>query len=161
MIVTRRTDEFGESSENMARFPLAVVDAIINRIGHDRTALSVSSGAYFNMQGDKRDRDVFDYLLPELEKRDLAFLHIGIFDDSMTFDYLDGQASSYVRANYNKTLVGVGSYTAEAASSAIVAKKFDLIAIGRPLIANPDYVAKISNNEPLITYSDEMFTSLV
>ena len=157
----RRTDEFGEGSENMARFPLAVVDAIINTIGHDRTALRVSPGAYFNMEGDKRDRAVFDYLLPELEKRNLAFLHIGIFDDSMTFDYLDGQASSYVRANYNNTLVGVGSYSAEAASSAIEANKFDLIAIGRPFIANPDYVAKIRNNEPLTTYSDEMLTSLV
>jgi len=91
----------------------------------------------------------------------LAFLHIGIFDDSMEFDYLDGQASSYVRANYNNTLVGVGSYSAETASSAIDANKFDLIAIGRPFIANPDYVAKIRKNEPLVSYSEEMLTSLV
>ena len=156
-----RNDEYGETPENMARFPLAVLDAIIDRVGQDRTALRISPGAYFNMQGDTRDRDVFDYLLPELELRNLAFLHIGIFDDSMTFDYLDGQASSYVRSNYNNTLVGVGSYTAETASTAIEANKFDLIAIGRPFIANPDYVAKIRNNEPLISYSDEMLTSLV
>jgi len=156
-----RTDEYGGSNENMVRFPLAVVDAIINEIGHDRTGLRVSPGAYFNMAGDRRDRDVFDYLLPELEKRNLAFLHIGIFDDSMEFDYLDGQASSYVRANYNNTLVGVGSYSAETASSAIDANKFDLIAIGRPFIANPDYVAKIRKNEPLVSYSEEMLTSLV
>ena len=157
----RRTDEYGGSSENMARFPLAVVDAIINRIGYDRTALRVSPGAYFNIEGDSRDRAVFDYLLPELEKRNLAFLHIGIFDDSMEFDYLGGRASSYVRANYNNTLVGVGSYSAETASSAIEANKFDLIAIGRPFIANPDYVAKIRKNEPLVSYSEEMLTSLV
>jgi len=157
----RRTDEYGGSNENMVRFPLAVVDAIIDEIGHDKTALRVSPGAYFNMEGDSRDRDVFDYLLPELEKRNLAFLHVGIFDDSMEFDYLGGRASSYVRANYNNTLVGVGSYSAETASTAIAANKFDLIAIGRPFIANPDYVAKIRNNEPLVSYSDEMLTSLV
>lgn len=157
----KRTDEYGDTSENMARFALEVVDAIINKIGNDRTALRMSPGAYFNISGDSRDRQVFDYLLPELEKRDLAFLHIGIFDDSMEFDYLGGRASSYVRANYNKTLVGVGSYSAETASSAIDADKFDLIAIGRPFIANPDYVAKIRNNEPLVSYSDEMLTSLI
>jgi len=157
----RRTDEYGGSVENMVRFPLAVVDAIIEEIGQDRTGLRVSPGAYFNMAGDSRDRDVFDYLLPELEKRNLAFLHIGIFDDSMEFDYLGGRASSYVRANYNNTLVGVGSYSAEAASNAIETNKFDLIAIGRPFIANPDYVAKIRKNEPLISYSEEMLTSLV
>lgn len=157
----QRSDEYGGSSENMIRFALEVVDGIISKIGNDRTALRVSPGAYFNMAGDSRDRQVFDLLLPELEKRDLAFLHIGIFDDSMEFDYLGGKASSYVRANYSKTLVGVGSYTAETASEAIESDKFDLIAIGRPFIANPDYVSKIRNNEPLVSYSDEMLTSLV
>jgi len=157
----KRVDEYGGSSENMIRFALEVVDGIIDKIGSDRTALRVSPGAYFNMAGDSRDRQVFDLLLPELEKRDLAFLHIGIFDDSMEFDYLGGKASSYVRAHYNNTLVGVGSYTAETASAAIEENKFDLIAIGRPFIANPDYVAKIRNKEPLVSYTDEMLTSLV
>jgi 2,4-dienoyl-CoA reductase-like NADH-dependent reductase (Old Yellow Enzyme family) len=157
----RRHDEYGGSSENMVRFPLAVIDEIINSIGADRTGLRVSPGAYFNISGDSQDRAVFDHLLPALEQRNLAFLHIGIFDDSMEFDYLGGSASSYVRANYNKTLVGVGSYSAETASSAISDDKFDLIAIGRPFIANPDYVAKIRNNEPLTSYSEEMLTSLV
>ncbi|MBL4899137.1 MAG: alkene reductase [Colwellia sp.] len=157
----RRNDEYGGSSENMVRFPLAVIDEIIKRIGADRTGLRVSPGAYFNINGDSQDRAVFDHLLPALEQRNLAFLHIGIFDDSMEFDYLGGSASSYVRANYNKTLVGVGSYSAETASSAISDDKFDLIAIGRPFIANPDYVAKIRNNEPLTSYSEEMLTSLV
>jgi 2,4-dienoyl-CoA reductase-like NADH-dependent reductase (Old Yellow Enzyme family) len=157
----RRNDEYGGSSENMARFPLEVIDEIIRKIGADRTGLRVSPGAYFNMTGDNQDREVFDHLLPELEKRNLAFLHIGIFDDSMEFDYLGGTASSYVRENYSKTLVGVGSYSAETASSAINDDKFDLIAIGRPFIANPDYVAKIRNNEPLTNYSDDMLTTLI
>ncbi|MCW8329153.1 alkene reductase [Photobacterium sp. SDRW27] len=157
----RRSDEYGGSAENMSRFALAVVDAVAERIGNERTALRVSPGAYFNIAGDNRDRDVFDFLLAELEHRDLAFLHIGIFDDSMEFDYLGGKASSYVRANYSKTLVGVGSYTAETASSAIAEDKFDLIAIGRPFIANPDYVAKVREGAELVSYSDEMLTSLV
>ncbi|MDX2370108.1 MAG: alkene reductase [Colwellia sp.] len=157
----RRNDEYGGSSENMVRFPLEVLDEIISKIGADRTGLRVSPGAYFNIVGDNQDRAVFDHLLPALEKRNLAFLHIGIFDDSMAFDYLGGSASSYVRAHYNNTLVGVGSYTAETASSAINDDKFDLIAIGRPFIANPDYVAKIRNNEPLTSYSEEMLTSLI
>ncbi|RHW76260.1 alkene reductase [Colwellia sp. RSH04] len=157
----RRDDEFGGTPENMVRFPLAVVDAITEAIGNERTALRVSPGAYVNLAGDDRDRQVFDYLLPELEKRNLAYLHIGIFDDSQEFAYLNGTASSYVRAHYKNTLVGVGSYTAESASQAIEANKFDLIAIGRPFIANPDYVNKVKNKEALVEYSEEMLTSLV
>lgn len=157
----KRQDEYGQTPANMARFPLAVVDAIIERIGRDRTALRITPGAYFNMATDAKDRAVFDFLLPELEKRQLAFLHIGIFDDAMEFDYLGGTASSYVRANYNNTLVGVGSYTAETASKAIANNNFNLIAIGRPFIANPDYVKKIRNGEEITPYIEEMLTSLV
>lgn len=157
----QRTDEYGESPENMTRFPLAVVDAIIARIGKERTALRISPAAYTNMAADPKDRAVFDYLLPALEKRSLAFLHIGIFDDAMEFDYLGGSVSNYVRANYRNTLVGVGSYSAETASAAIAAEKFNLIAIGRPFIANPDYVEKIRKGEEPTPYTDELLTSLV
>lgn len=157
----RRSDQYGLTPENMSRFALEVVDAIVARIGNDRTALRVSPGAYFNMTGDSRDRDVFDYLVPELEKRDLAFLHIGVFDDAMEFDYLGGRASSYVRSIYSKTLVGVGSFTAETGSKAIADDKFDLLAIGRPFIANPDYVERVRDGKDLVEYSGEMLTSLV
>lgn len=157
----QRDDEYGDTPENMSRFALDVVDAIINRIGHERTALRVSPGAYFNLEGDVRDKAVFDYLLPELEKRNLAFLHIGIFDDAMEFDYLGGRASSYVKANYNNTLVGVGSFSAETGSKAIGDNKFDLLAIGRPFIANPDYIEKVKQQKSLIEYSDEMLATLI
>lgn len=157
----RREDEYGVTPANMARFPLAVVDAICERIGADRTALRVSPGAYFNMSGDSRDREVFDYLLPELELRNLAYLHIGIFDDAMEFDYLDGSASSYVRKHYANTLMGVGSYSAETGAAAIANNQFDLLAIGRPFIANPDYVERIEQGLPVVSYSEEMLTSLV
>jgi N-ethylmaleimide reductase len=113
------------------------------------------------MAGDCRDRDVFDYLVPELEKRDLAFLHIGIFDDAMEFDYLGGRASSYVRSIYSKTLVGGGSFTAETGSKAISDDKFDLLAIGRPFIANPDYVERVRDGKELVEYSGEKLTSLI
>ncbi|MGB7997771.1 MAG: alkene reductase, partial [Photobacterium halotolerans] len=151
----------GGSPENMARFPLAVVDAVVNAIGEDRTALRLSPGAYFNIDTDARDREVFDYLLGELETRNLAFLHVGVFDDQMEFDYLGGTASEYMRSRYSKTLVGVGGFTPESGSQAIASGKFDLLAIGRPLIANPDYVAKVRAGEALTEYSDTMLAELV
>ena len=139
----KRSDEYGQTPENMARFPLAVVDAIAETIGWHKTALRISPGAYFNMEGDARDGDVFKYFLGELEQRELAYLHLGLFDDSMEFDYLDGNATDFVRRHYSKTLMGVGGYTAETGSQAIEDNRFDLVAIGRPFIANPDYIEKV------------------
>jgi len=156
----RRDDEYGQTPENMARFPLAVVDEIVKRIGKDRTAIRLSPGTYFNIQKDPRDRKVFDYYLAELEKRDLAFIHLGIFDDSVEFDYLDGQATAYIRKHYNKTFVGVGGYNAQTASEAIANNQFDLIAIGRAFIANPDYVEKVTKGEEVVEYNEEMLKTL-
>lgn len=157
----KRVDEYGESPENMSRFPLAVVDAVSERIGAERTALRVSPGAYFNVQPDPRDREVFEYLLAQLELRDLAYLHLGLFDDSMTFEFLDGSATDFVRQRYSKQLIGVGGYSAHTGSDAIASNRFDLLAIGRPFIANPDYVEKIKSGVQLTEYSEEMLTELV
>jgi N-ethylmaleimide reductase len=156
-----REDEYGQTPQNMARFALEVTDAVIAAVGNERTALRVTPGAYFNMSEDNRDKAVFDYLLPELEKRNLAYLHGGIFDDSTTFESLEGKTTSeFLRAGYKGTLVGVGSYSFESAKAAINEGKFDLIAIGRPLIANPDYISKVTNGEELVPYSDEMLAEL-
>ena len=157
----KRTDEFGETPQNMSRFPLAVVDAVAQRIGADRTALRITPGAYFNMQADPRDREVFEYLLIELEQRDLAYLHLGLFDDGMQFDFLGGSATDFVRARYTKPLIGVGGYSAETGSEAIDQNRFDLLAIGRPFIANPDFVQKVKAKQPLVEYSEEMLAALV
>ena len=156
----QRSDEYGETPANMARFALEVVDAVIARIGAERTALRVSPGAYFNIKADPRDREVFDYLLPELEKRNLAYLHEGMFDDSVTFDFLGGRVSTYLRQHYSKTLMGVGGFSAETGATAIENNEFDLLAIGRPFIANPDYIARVQKGEELKAYQDSMLTEL-
>ena len=157
----KRDDEYGGTAANMARFPLAVVDAVSERIGAERTALRISPGAYFNMQPDDRDRAVFELLLSELDCRELAYVHLGLFDDSMQFDYLDGSATDFVRKHYSKTLMGVGGYNAQTGSEAINANRFDLLAIGRLFIANPDYVQKVKDGLAVTEYSEEMLAELV
>ncbi|MFD2176199.1 alkene reductase [Veronia pacifica] len=159
--VNTREDEYGGSAENMTRFPLEVVDAVADRIGMERTALRISPGAYFLLEGDPRDRQVFEYLLSELQTRDLAYLHIGLFDDTMEFDYLDGNATDFVRRNYTKTLMGVGGYSAETGEAAISNNRFDLVAIGRPFIANPDYIERVKSGQPVKAYSEEMLAELI
>jgi len=157
----RRDDAWGGTTKKMARFPLAVVDAVTAAWEPGRVGIRLSPGAYFNMEGDERDREVFELLLPELESRGLAYVHVGIFDDAMTFDELKGmRATEFLRKHYGGTLIGCGSYTAESGAEAIALDKFDLLAIGRPFIANPDLVSKLREGEPLVGYDAEMLTTL-
>lgn len=155
-----RTDEYGETPENMSRFPLEVIDAVVARIGSELVGLRVSPAGYMHIEADPRDRQVFDYFLPEVEKRNLAYLHEGMFDDSVEFDFLGGRVSQYLRETYSKTLMGVGGYTAETGAEAIQANKFDLVAIGRQFIANPDYVNRVQENKELVEYDAAMLETL-
>jgi len=157
-----REDEYGQTPENMSRFALEVLDAVIEAIGSDRTGLRLTPAAYFNMKEDNRDKAVFDYLLPLLEDKNLAYLHGGIFDDAMRFESLNGKnTSEFLRESYKGTLIGVGAYTYESAKEAIDSEAFDLIAIGRPFIANPDYMEKIKNDEEIVEYEEEMLNELI
>ena len=57
--------------------------------------------------------------------------------------------------------MGVGGFSAENGSQAIAEEKFDLLAIGRPFIANPDYVERVQSGKAVVEYSEEMLTQLV
>lgn len=156
----RRTDAYGGSPERMARFALEVVDEVVGRAGSERVGIRLSPGAYFNMENHPDDPPVFRYLLKQLEGRRLAYVHTGIFNDAMVFDYLDGSASAFLRRNYRGTLIACGGYTPEKAERAIADGAFDLVAIGRPFIANPDLIEKIRNGDPLTPYDESMMASL-
>lgn len=157
----RRTDEYGETPERMTRFPLEVTDAVAERIGRDRVGIRLSPGAYMNeIAPNPRDAIAAKHLLSQLNDRKLAYVHTGIFDDAMTFDYLDGSAGAFLRKHYEGILIGNGSYSTERAASAIDNNEFDLAAIGRPLIANPDLVAKVKDGLDQIPYDQAMLATL-
>lgn len=156
----KRTDEYGQSAENMSRFALQVVDAVSAAVGAERTALRITPGAYAHIEPDPRDREVFDYFIEQLNQRDLAYLHLGIFDDSLEFDFLGGRSSQYIRKHYHGTFMNVGGLTPETAAAGIDSGEFDLAAIGRSFIANPDFVQRVQDNQPLREYSAEMLAEL-
>ncbi len=155
-----RTDEYGGTVENMARFALEVVDAVADAVGAGKTGIRLSPAAYHFVTPEAGDAAVFEFLLKELEKRRLAYVHAGIFDDSVSYDYLGGTVSGFLRKNYRGTLIGCGGYTAEKAAEAINNGELDIAAFGRPFIANPDLVSKISNGDPLKPYDESMLASL-
>lgn len=156
-----RDDAYGGTIEKMTRFALDVVDAVVREIGSARTGIRLSPGAYVHMEPDPRDAAVFRHLLAQLSQRGLAYVHTGIFDDGMTFDYLGGSATAFLRQHYQGTVIACGSYSAESAAKAIREEAFDLVAIGRPFIANPDYISKIQEDRELTSYDESMLASLI
>jgi N-ethylmaleimide reductase len=157
-----RTDNYGVTTKNMARFALEVVKACGNAIGFNRVGLRLSPGAYLNeIVGDKRDAAVFQYLLEQLNSLSLAYVHTGNFDDKKKFEELNQKGmTEFMREHYHGTLIAAGGYTFNEAEQQIRDNQFDLIAIGRPFIANPDLIYRLQTNEAINSYNADMLTTL-
>ena len=155
-----RNDVYGGSPAAMSRFALEVVDAVVARADAGRVGIRLSPGAYFNMESHPDDAEVFRHLLGKLEKRGLAYVHVGIFERTTVFEDLDGTAEAFLRKNYSGALIGCGGFTPESAAAAVADDAVDLVAFGRGFIANPDLVARIRNGRPLEPYDQEMLATL-
>ncbi len=153
----QREDEWGRTPENMSRLLLEIIAAVKQEI--QNVGVRLSPAAYFNMNHDPRDVAVFDYLLSKLNFLELSYVHTGIFEDQHV-DYLDGTVTQYIRRHYHGTVIANGSYSPDAASKAVSRGDADLIAIGRPMIANPDYIEKVRTQSPLVEYDESMLLEL-
>ncbi len=157
-----RTDAYGGNPENMARFPLEVVNAVGDTIGYEKTGIRFSPGAYLNqIEGDMRDGPVFEFLLSALNHLPIAYVHTGNFSDADIFAELNNQTmTAFMRAHYKNHLIACGGYSLQEAQNRIQHKEFDLIAIGRMLLANPDLISRITQGEALRPYDDSLLDTL-
>jgi len=153
----RRTDKWGGNEENMSRILFEVLEAVKQEINH--VGLRMSPAAYIHLEHDERDKSVSDYVLQRLNQYELTYVHTGMFEDSYC-EHLSGTVTQYIRQHYKGTVIACGGYSADTGRETLAKGDADLIAIGRPLIANPDYVEKIRNQQPVIPYSVEMLEEL-
>jgi len=152
-----RTDTWGGSVQNMTRILFDVIEAVKQEIDH--VSIRLSPVGYLHIEHDPRDKAVFDYLLPRLNDYNLTYVHTGMFEDSHQ-EHINATVTQYIRRHYKGTLIANGGYDAESGRAALLKGEADLIAIGRPLIANPDYVEKVRNNEALIEFHNDHLNEL-
>ncbi|EKD70640.1 MAG: hypothetical protein ACD_46C00463G0002 [uncultured bacterium] len=157
-----RTDQYGGTSQNMARFAVEVVKACGDAIGFEQVGIRLSPGAYLNeIIGDVRDALAFQSLLEQLNQLPIAYVHTGSFDDTKTYAELNHQTmTTFIRTHYHGTVIACGGYSPEQAELGLSENEFDLIAFGRPLIANPDFVERLKIKQNLQTYDVSMLQQL-
>ena len=157
-----RTDAYGGTPQKMAKFALDVVTACGNAIGFERVGIRLSPAAYVNeIIGQVEDALVFQFLLEQLSGYPLAYVHTGNFNDAQTFPELGNMTmSAFIRKHYKGKLIACGKYTLETANQGIENHDFDLVAIGRPFLANPDLIHRFQHNEALQEYEAGMLNTL-
>ncbi|EKN6413339.1 alkene reductase [Yersinia enterocolitica] len=153
----QRTDQYGGSIENRTRLTLEVVDATATEWGAERIGIRISPLGPFNGLDNGEDQEEAAlYLIEELNKRHIAYLHISEPDWAGGKPYSDAFRDA-VRARFKGVIIGAGAYTAEKAESLIEKGFIDAVAFGRSYISNPDLVERLQQNAPLNEPDGETF----
>ncbi|RYF36538.1 MAG: alkene reductase [Comamonadaceae bacterium] len=152
----RRTDDYGGSIPNRARLLLEVMRAVVEEIGGARTGLRLSPVTPANDVVDDHPQELFEHVVRQLAPLGLAYVHIiegatggprEIAD--RPFDY-DALKAAYRDAGGQGAWMVNNSYDRALAEQA-VEQGADLVAFGRPYIANPDLVERLRAGAPLNT----------
>ncbi|QUX27938.1 alkene reductase [Nocardiopsis akebiae] len=140
----RRTDGYGGSAANRARFALEAVDAVVEAVGADRVGLRVSPASRLNGISQSDPLEQYLALLDGLRGRPgLAYLHL---TESASAEYTDA-----LRKEWPGTFVlNPASGTDTGPAAAVLAEeRADAVAMASAWIANPDLPARIRTGAPV------------
>jgi N-ethylmaleimide reductase len=155
-----RSDPYGgQTPQTRTRLLLEVVDAAIQELGADRVGVRVSPyGRYNSMPADAHVEETLLYLCEELSRRNVAYLHLvyqlmpagNMEDGDFNQANLSDDLVRKVRASFHGTLIWCGGFDKSTAQAALNTGWTDLIAFGRPFIGNPDLVARLQHDWPVV-----------
>ena len=146
----RRTDAYGGSIQNRARFPLEVAEAVVGVWGASRVGYKISPNGTLYSMWDSDPLRTFSYLATELNHFGLGYLHV--------FEPIAGpgaipadvpRALPALRKLFKGTLIANGGYDARSGNAAIANRDADLVAFGVPFLANPDLPLRYLRGAPL------------
>ncbi|WP_454834885.1 alkene reductase [Pseudomonas lini] len=127
----QRTDEYGGSVENRARFVLEVLNAIATDIGSDRVGIKLSPEMNFNDIVDANPQETYTYLVEQLRELNLAYLHVALFGASVDYHAL-------LRPLFDGRYLIGGGLDQNAAQSLLAKGHADAVVFGNAFLANPD-----------------------
>ncbi|KAL6316316.1 hypothetical protein AAG906_017949 [Vitis piasezkii] len=156
--VNDRTDKYGGSQENRCRFPLEVVEAVVNEIGADKVGIRLSPFGHHAQAGDSNPTALGRYMVESLNKYGVLYCHMVEPRIRAAGEMYEGPHSLVpLRKAFNGTFIAAGGYVKEDGNNAVAEERADLVAFGRWFLANPDLPKRFALNAPLNKYDRETF----
>jgi N-ethylmaleimide reductase len=145
----QRTDRWGGSVENRIRFAVEVAKAVTAAIGADRVGMRISPyGVFSGMAPDAEMEAMYERLITELNPLGLVYIHVADHS-SMGAPEVSPALKVRIRVLFKGEYILSGGYNAVRANQDLDTNLGDLVAFGRPFIANPDLVQKMKNGTEL------------
>ncbi|SLN54293.1 N-ethylmaleimide reductase [Aquimixticola soesokkakensis] len=145
----QREDRYGGSIENRMRFLLETIDAVAAEIGMNRTGVRISPfGRLSGMSAFEGEAETWLAVAEALEDRQPAYVHLS---DQLSIggEAMPAGFPSQFCKTFTGTLIAAGGFTQETGEQALKDGALDLIAFGKPFIANPDLVERMQNGWPI------------
>lgn len=155
-----RTDEYGGSHENKARFFFEVLDAVKEVIPEEKIGarFNPSLNGVFGMTMDEDTIPTFEYIIKKLNDYNLAYIHLSEpFTDVSDIPYAVTEIAKHFRPLYNGTLMINGGFDQDSGNEVIASGNADLVAFGKPYISNPDLVERFENDIELAEWDKDTF----
>ena len=150
-----RTDEYGGSIENRARFLLEVTDAAIEVWGADLVGVHLSPRGDAHDMGDDNPAQTFGYVAQQLGERGIAFI---CARESVEGDVRYGpQLKQTFQSAGGGAYIANQGFTREEAERVLENGEADAVAWGQLFIANPDLPRRLELNAPLNTPDPSTF----
>ncbi len=147
--VNQRSDAYGASIEGRNRFALEVARAVSVAIGPERVGIRLSPHGVFNATGSFPDVQA-QYLALVTELSALGLLYLHLLDHSaIGAPPVPAEIKTLLRAAFKGPFILAGGFDGASAEAALVDGRADLIAFGRPFLANPDLVQRMRSNAAL------------
>ncbi|MFD7321857.1 alkene reductase [Streptomyces sp. NPDC059875] len=156
-----RTDAYGGSVAGRIRFTVEVVRAVAEAIGPERVGVRISPGLTVNGIEEGDTEAIYPALVGALAGLGLAYLHVVYADpDSPLFQDIRKTWQGTLVANPRLSREEVTEGGGRSEGERLLAAGADLIALGRPFLANPDLVTRLRTGAPLNPIRDQylMFT---
>ncbi|MDQ5905976.1 MAG: N-ethylmaleimide reductase [Pseudomonadota bacterium] len=151
----QRQDAYGGSLANRARLLLEVVAAVCEVFGADRVGVRISPLNRFNDIDDADPQTTFLHVANALRPFGLAYLHV--LEGDMTGQPAPPVDYAAIKAAFAGPYLANNGYDRNRAIAAVASGTADLIAFGRPFIANPDLPARLQQNAPLAEANTKTF----
>ena len=146
----QRDDEYGGSIENRSRFVLEVMQKLVAVCGPDKAGIKLSPSIPYNGMIDSDPKSLFTYLITELNKMPLAYLHLmGALYPLDNLGHWPKDVLGTYAALFDKPIISNGGYTRESAETEISEGKAQLVSFGSLFVANPDLVKRFELNAGL------------
>jgi N-ethylmaleimide reductase len=142
----QRTDAWGGSVEKRLAFVLEVAKAVAAAIGGDRVGIRLSPyGVNAGMKPYPEIDETYTALVPRLAATGIQYVHL-VDHSAMGAPKVPEQLKRALRAAWPRTFILAGGFDRASAEAALREGHADLVAFGRPFLANPDLVARLQRN---------------